>query len=75
VLQADLGALDLALLGGAAQVPDQLGALRQAGRAQRVALRQQAARRVGDELAAVGVVAVPDELLGLALLGAPPPSS
>src|SRR4051812_46481513 len=68
VLQRDLGALDLAGFGLAAQVPDQLGALREAGGAERVALREQAAGRVGDELAAVGVVAVPDELLGAAFL-------
>src|SRR6185503_9939915 len=71
VLQGDLGALDLASVGLAAQLPDQLGALREAGGAERVALGEQAARRVGDELAAVGVVAVPDELLGAAL-GAQP---
>jgi len=68
VLEGDLGALDLASLGLAAQVPDELGALREAGGAERVALGQEAARGIGDELTAVGVVAVPDELLGLALL-------
>ena len=46
MLQRDLRALDLAGLGLAAQVPHQLGALREAGRAERVALREQAARRV-----------------------------
>ena len=55
----------------AAQLPHELGALREAGGAERVALREQAARRVRDELAAVGVVAVPDELLGLAFLHRP----
>jgi hypothetical protein len=40
----------------------QLGTLRQAGGAQRVALAEQAARGVGDDPAAVGVVAVDDEL-------------
>ena len=54
------------LSGAAAQLLDQLGALRQAGGAQRMALAQQAARRVGDDLAAVGVVAVDDEFLGAA---------
>ena len=68
MLERDLGVLDLALVGLAAQLPHELGALREAGGAERVALREQAARGVGDELAAVGVVAVPDELLGLALL-------
>ena len=66
VLQREPRALDLALLGLAAQLPHQLGALRQAGRAQRVALRQQPAGRVGDDAPAVGVVAVEDELLGRA---------
>jgi hypothetical protein len=68
VLQRDLRAFDLASLGLTAQVPHQLGALRKAGSAERVALRQQAARRVGDELATVGVVTFPDEVLGLAFL-------
>ena len=45
VLQGDLGALDLALVRLAAQLPGQLRALRQAGRAERVALRDQPARR------------------------------
>ena len=34
VLERDLGAFDLARLGLAAQVPDELGALREAGRAE-----------------------------------------
>jgi len=38
VLERDLGALDLASLGLAAQVLHELGALREAGRAERVAL-------------------------------------
>ena len=58
MLQRELRALDLALPGLAAQLPDQLGALRQAGGAERVALGEQAAGRVGDDAAAVGVVAV-----------------
>jgi len=68
VLERDLRALDLTLLGRAAQVPHELGALREAGGAQRVTLGEQTTRRVRDELAAVGVVAVPDELLRLAFL-------
>jgi hypothetical protein len=48
VLQRQARAFHLALLGLAAQLPGQLGTLRQAGGAQRVALGQQAARRVGD---------------------------
>ena len=50
MLQGDLGALDLALVGLAAQLPDELGALREAGGAERVALGEQAAGRVGDDL-------------------------
>ena len=52
--------------GGAAQLVHQLVALRQTGGAERVALRQQAARRIGHDLAAVGVVAVGDEARALA---------
>ncbi len=69
MLQRQLGAFDLALAGLAAQLPDQFGALGQAGGAERVSLGQQAAGRVGDDAAAVGVVAVEDELLGGALRG------
>src|SRR5262249_12844792 len=51
VLERDLRALDLTLLGLATQVPHELGALREARGAERVALREQAARRVRHELA------------------------
>ncbi len=68
VLQRDLGVRRPGACRPAAELPHELRALREPGGAERVALREQAARRVGDELAAVGVVAVPDELLGLALL-------
>src|SRR5436309_11934669 len=67
VLQRQPRAFDLALVGGAAQLVCQFVALRQARGAQRMALAQQAAGRVGDDLAAVGVVAIDDELLGTAL--------
>jgi hypothetical protein len=66
VLQRDPRAIDLALAGGAAQLVGQFVALGQAGRAQRVPLGQQAAGRIGDDLAAVGVVAVVDEFVGAA---------
>ena len=66
VLQADARAVDLAPVGRAAQLLRQLEALREPGRAQRMPLGQQAARRIGDESPAVGVVAVVDELLALA---------
>ena len=52
-----------ALVGLAAQLPGQLGALGQTGRAQRMTFGQQPARRVGDDAAAVGVVAGVDEPL------------
>ena len=68
MLEGDLRAGDLALVGGAAELPDQLGALREAGGAERMALREETARRVRDELAAVRVVAVVDEFLRLAFL-------
>mgnify|MGYP003347060188 CR=1 FL=1 len=67
----DARALDLACASRAAQLVGQFEALRQAGRAQRVAFREQPAGRVGDDLAAIGVVAVGDELLG-ATFGAQP---
>ena len=66
VLERDAGAFYLALVGLAAELPDELGALGEAGGAERVALGEEAAGGVGDEFAAVGVVAVPDELLGFA---------
>ena len=43
VLQADASAMHLSLLGAAAQLVRQFEALREAGGAERVALRQQAA--------------------------------
>ena len=52
---ATFASVDLALVGRAAELPVELGALREAGGAERVALRDQAARRVHDPLAAVGV--------------------
>ena len=71
VLQRESRAVDLACLGRAAQLLRQLVALRQAGGAERMTLRQQAARWVGHDLAAIGVVAVVDELLGAALRAKP----
>ena len=44
----------------------QLVALGQPGRAQRMPFRQQAAGRIGDDLAAIGIVAVFDKALGFA---------
>src|SRR4051812_26643562 len=67
VLQAEPRALDLARAGLTAELPDELRALREAGRAQRVPLGQQPAGGVRHDAAAVGVVAVHDELLGRAL--------
>jgi hypothetical protein len=55
---AEPRALDLAALATAAQLLDELRALREACGAERMALREQAARRVGHHLAAIGVVAV-----------------
>src|SRR6185503_17153839 len=71
VLEAHLGALDLALVRLAAELPHELGALGQARGAEGVPLGQEAARGVDHELAAIAVVAVPDELLGLTLLAEP----
>src|SRR5690606_32242189 len=71
VLESQPGVLDLPGVGLAAQLPDQLGALREARGAERVSLGQQPAGRVGDDLPAVGVVAVQDELLRSPLGGEP----
>jgi hypothetical protein len=74
VLEGDLRALDLALVGLAAQLPVELGALREAGGAEGVALGDEAARGVDDPLAAVGDGAGVDELAALAF-GARPSAS
>ena len=75
VLQREPRAVDLARFGRAAQLMRQLVALREAGGAQRMTLGQQAARRIGDDLAAVGVVAVLDEFLGAAFRAQSPSAS
>ena len=69
MLQRDLRALDLALVGFAAQLPGQLRALREAGRPERVALGDQPAGGVDDDLAAVGGRLFLDQLVRLALGG------
>jgi hypothetical protein len=50
-------------------MPHQLGALRDAGGAQGVALGNESSRGIDDVLSAVGDIAVADELVGLTLLG------
>ena len=69
VLEGDLGAVDLALVGFAAQLPGQLGALGEPGRPERVALGDQPAGGVDDDLAAVGGRLFVDQLVALALGG------
>src|SRR4051794_18822481 len=70
VLEGRLGALDLAFVRLAAQLPGQFRALGRAGRSQRVSLRDQPARRVDHgAVAAVGGGLSLHELVGLALLG------
>src|SRR5262249_16855254 len=68
VLQCGLDVLHLPLLGLPAQLPDQLGTLRQTGGSERVPLRQQTARWIHHPTAAVGGRLVFDQLLALALL-------
>src|SRR5689334_6015740 len=68
VLQTDPRAFDLCRCRGTAKLPRQLVALREAGRAERMALRQETTGRIGDDATAIGVVAVIDELGRLALL-------
>ena len=70
MLERDLGAVDLAGVGVAAQLPGELGALREAGRPERVALGDQAAGRVDHRaVAAVGRRLGLDQLVALALGG------
>ena len=64
MLQGGGCALDLAVFGFTPELPDKFGALGKAGGAKRVALGEKPPRRVGDMLAAVGVVAVPDIFFG-----------
>ena len=71
VLQGGVDAVDLTLVGGAAQLPGQLGALGQPGGAERMALGDQPARRVDHPAAAVGGVAVVDQLGRLTLAAQP----
>ena len=52
VLQRDVDLVDLTLLGESAQLPVELRALREAGRAERVALRDQPAARIDDRAVA-----------------------
>src|SRR5687768_10104640 len=68
VRESDAGALDLAVAGGATQVPHDLAHLRDAGGAGRVTARLQAAGRVDDELAPVRGAAVGGGLATFALL-------
>src|SRR5262245_65314289 len=68
VLQSDLGAVDLALVGLAAQLPGELRALGEPGGAERMALGDQASGRVDHRaLAAVGGRLGLDQLVALAL--------
>src|ERR1700679_1230127 len=71
VLERHLRALDLPLVGLAAQLPGQFRALRQPGRAERVALGDQAAGGVDDDLAAERRRFLLDQLVRLALGGEP----
>ena len=58
MLQSQSCSLDLGCRGSSTQLTRQLITLRQSGRAERVPLRQQAAGWIGDDLAAVGVIAI-----------------
>src|SRR3546814_11327670 len=60
VLQGEERALDLPRVGGAAELVGQFIALRQPGRAERVALGEQPARRIGDVIAAIAAAAFAD---------------
>src|SRR4051812_15035156 len=67
VLEGDLGAVDLTLVGFAAQLPGQLGALGEPRRPERVALGDQSPGGVDDDLAAVGGRLFLDQLVSLPL--------
>ena len=67
MLQGEARAGNLTLARFAAQLLNQLGALGEAGRPQRVSLRQQPPRGIGHDATAVGIVAISDELLGAAV--------
>jgi len=64
VLQGEPGVRYLTRAGLAAQLLDELGTLGEARGTERVTLGQQAARRIGDDTATVGVVALGGELVG-----------
>ncbi len=66
MLKGASDAFDLPRLGGPAQLPSQLVALRKAGRAERMSFRQKPAGGIGDDLAAIGVVFVGDKPLRFA---------
>ena len=66
MLQRNGGGGDEPVIGPAAELPGQLGALGEAGGAERVAFGDEAAGRVDDAAAAVGDVAVADHEVGFA---------
>jgi signal transduction histidine kinase len=66
VLERETRALDLTLLRLPVQLPDELRALREPGRAERMPLREKPARGVHDPLPAVRHLVVVDELAALA---------
>src|SRR3546814_7690503 len=66
VLKSDPGAFHLSRTGSPAQLRHKLRALLQAGRSQRMPFGEQSTRRVSDDLAPIGVVAVHDETIGFA---------
>src|SRR4051794_36148008 len=71
VLEGDLGAVHLTLVGFAAQLPGQLGALGEPRRPERVALGDQSAGGADDYLASVGGRLFLDQLVPLPLGGEP----
>ena len=71
MLQGVVHALDLRRFGRSAQLAGQFVALREARGAERMPFGQKPARRVGDDLAAIGVVARVDERLRAAFRAEP----
>src|SRR5690554_1115035 len=71
MLQGDLDAVDLALIGESAKLPVKLGALGKAGRSERMALRDQSARGIDDPFPPVCDIARLDQLATFALAAEP----
>src|SRR5690606_582451 len=64
VLQGDPGIFNLPPFRLSAKLPDQFSALRQSGGPDGVTFRQETAGGIGNVFTSVGIITIPDELLG-----------